>query len=90
MKEQLECVKDDCQSTTGHNIRKLLLRFGTDRFEDLDVDVMEGHVYKPIPNEEKWRVNIINELIDVRHGIMILPNFGYEEINSYLDFTCIS
>ena len=46
MKELLECVKDDCQSTTGR-IRNLLLRFGKDRFEDLDVDVTEGHLYKP-------------------------------------------
>ena len=90
MKELLECVKDDCQSTTGCNIRKLLLRFGKTKFEDLDIDVMEGHIYEPIPIEEKWRVNIINELIDVKHGTKILPNFSCEEINSFLDLACIS
>ena len=56
-----------------------MLRFGKDRIENLDIDVTDG---------ERCRVNSINELVDVRHGIKILPKFGYEEINSYLDFIC--
>ena len=87
MKEILECVKYDCQSTTGRNLRKLMLRFGKGKIENLDIDVTHGHLYEPIPNDEKWR---INELIDVREGNTILPNFGYEEINCYLDFICTS
>ena len=66
-----------------------MLRFGTYRIEDLSIEVTHGHpYYKCIPNEEKWTVNIINEFVDVRHGIKILSNFGYAEINSYLDFIC--
>ena len=90
MKEILECVKYDCQSTIGHNLRKLMLRYGKYKIEDLDIDVTHGHLYEPIPNDEKWRINIINELVDVKEGNKILPNFGYEEINCYLDFICTS
>ena len=88
MKEILECVKYDCQSTTGHHLRELMLRFGKDKLEDLDIDVTQGHLYEPIPNDEKWRINFVNELVDVREGTKILPHFGYEEINSYLDYVC--
>ena len=49
-----------------------------------------GHLYEPIPNDEKLRINIVNELVDVREGNKILPNFGCEEINCYLDFICTS
>ena len=66
-----------------------MLRFGKDKIEDLDIDVTQGHLYEPIPNDEKWKINIINELVDVREGIKILPHFGYEEINSYLDYVCM-
>ena len=86
MKEILECIKCDCQSATGRKLRKLMLRFGKKRIEDLDIEITHGHPYERIPDDDKWRVYIINELVDVRHGIKILPNFGYEEINSYLDF----
>ena len=52
-----------------------MLRFGKDRIEDLDIEVTDGHLYERIPNGEKCRVNIISKLVDVRHGIKILPNF---------------
>ena len=54
-----------------------MLRFGKDKIEDLDIDATQGHLYEPIPNDEKWRINIVNELVDVREGIKILTNFGY-------------
>ena len=54
MKEITECVKYDCQSTTCRNLRKLMLCFGKDKIEDLDIDVTHGHLYEPIPNDEKW------------------------------------
>ena len=50
-----------------------MLPFGKDIIEDLDIDLADGHLYERITNEEKWRVNNIYELLDVRHGIKILP-----------------
>ena len=51
------CVKYDCQSTTCRNLRKLMLRFGKDKIEDLYIDVTHGHLYEPIPYGEKWGIN---------------------------------
>ena len=65
-----------------------MLRFGKDKIEDLDIDVTQRHLYESILNDEEWRIDIANELVDVREGTKILPHFGYEEINSYLDYVC--
>ena len=82
MKEILECAKYDCQSTTGRNLRKLMLRFGKDKILDLDIDVTHGHLYESIPNDEKWRINTTSELVDVREGNKILPNFGTRKLTA--------
>ena len=79
MKEIQESIKYACQSTTGRNLRELMSRFGKDTTEDLDMELTDCHLYERITNDEKWRVDITNELVNVRHGIKILANFGYED-----------
>ena len=43
MKEILECIKNDCQSTTGRNLWTFMLQFGKDRIDDRDIHVPDGH-----------------------------------------------
>ena len=43
-----------------------MLRFGKKRIEDVHIEVTHGHLYERIPNDEKWRVNIINDLVDLQ------------------------
>ena len=83
----LDAIKNDCQSTTGHNLRLLMLYYQTDRIKDLKSDITDDRQYVAIPKPEEWRVNFIK---DVKHGISLLPGFDREEINNFLNFACIS
>ena len=85
-----DAIKNDCQSTTGHNLRSLMLYYQTDRIKDLTSDITDDRQYVAIPKAEEWKVNFIKELIDVKHGISLLPGFDREEIKDFLNFACIS
>ena len=68
----------------------LMLHYGKDRLEDLSMDMIDDQHYVTILKEEKWWVNFIKELIDVKHGTKMLPEFNKEDINSLLEFACTS
>ena len=90
MKGLFHSIKHDCQSTTGHNLRMLMIQYGKNRIEDMDIDMTENKQYEIIPNDEMWRVDFIKELIDIKHGIKVVAEFDTKEIDSLLQFTCIS
>ena len=46
--------------------------------------------YFPIPEEQKWRVSIIRELLDCREGSRKVLNFTSTEIGDMLEFLCTS
>ena len=43
-------------------------------------------VYMPMPDSEKWRVNLAKELLDARMGG--IEGFSNGEIKTLLDFAC--
>ena len=46
--------------------------------------------YFPIPEEEKWRLSIIRELLDCKDGSKEVLNFTSTEIGDMLEFLCTS
>ena len=65
----LETTINDTRTITGKNVRKILLETGT--FDILSIDTNElkrSFQYKQIPDEEKWRINILKELVNTKQG----------------------
>ena len=78
---QIQC---DVRSTTGRNLRKILLQ--TDLKKD-DISMLKYH---PTPTEEKWKENLVNELIRVCDNTIEVEGFDYEELTDILEHICVS
>ena len=78
-------VKYDGRSTTGSNLRQVMLRLGVCQPDDLDGDIIGQAKYKDIPAEDEWKIQGAKDLIEAKHGRNILPNLSTDEIEVLLD-----
>ena len=78
----------DVRSTTGRNLRKILLE--TDK---CNVDLLSKHDVKDLSyhetdKEDLWKENILNELIDIKEGPAYLDGFKLEELSEIIELIC--
>ena len=82
-------AKNDVRTTTGSNLRNILLLTNLTSVDDLRPSTMKQIKYKEISNINKWRVPLIKELIDMKYGDLRPPdNWTSEELEEILDFAC--
>ena len=57
--------------------------------DQLEPSLVSNIDYHSVEDHNKWRVNMMNELIDIKQGNIILPE-GWltEEVDSLLTFVC--
>ena len=87
LKQLLEVVKNDVRLTTGHNLRSIMMLAEKNTIEDLEVENADFEYYKLEENEE-WKANIAQELIDIRHGGLKVPRMEADELKEILDYIC--
>ena len=80
-------VKEDCCSFTGANLRQLMLLLKKDCIEAIEPNDMLEIQFSAVPEEEKWRIPIVKEILDLKTGVMFLPGDGLNssEIDDLLD-----
>ena len=86
----LESILHDARSITGSNLRNILLMTEKSNVRDLlphDVDKMEYH---PLPEGEKWKISIIQEIIENKNGNLNINNLSDDELENTLEFLCVS
>ena len=83
-------IKDDTQSITGNNLRRILLL--TDKVSIDDPEPIDGDeiIYSKVPDKESWRVGFVKELIYIKYGDYEVMGFSHKEIEDILDDVCIS
>jgi hypothetical protein len=89
-KQLLNSIQADTRSITGSNIRRILLltkKENIDQISDRDID---GIIYAEILEDDKWRVDIIKEVTDVKFGQSTIEGFTLEECEEILQFACTS
>ena len=52
-----------------------------------DIDELK---YAVTPDKDKWRISFIQELLNIRHGILEAPGMTHQDITDILDDICIS
>ena len=87
-KSLLNCIKNDTRSTTGSNIRRILLLTKKDRIEDVTQEDIENIKYAEMPDEESWRVGMIKDMTDRKFGQLVVEGFSDEECETMLAFAC--
>ena len=65
LKNVFNVVKNDCQSVTGSNLRNIMLLVEKTNIDDLCVNDAYKVCYHEIPQEELWRVDLINQTVTV-------------------------
>ena len=83
-------IKDDTQSITGNNLRRILLL--TDKVSIDDLEPIDGDeiIYSKVPDKASWRFGFVKELIYIKYGDYEVMGFSHKEIEDILDDVCIS
>ena len=87
-KQMLKLIRTDARSTTGKNLRKVLLetrKVHIDQLTPCDVLQLEYH---PVKSEDEWKVEMIKELISVRNGNLEIVGFDNDEQEETLNYLC--
>ena len=71
----LRTIRNDSRSTTGSNLRNILLL--TSKYDSVMLvpsDALEIE-FLPVPEEDTWKINLVKELIDVKWGEAFIADF---------------
>ena len=89
-KQLLHFIQNDTRSITGSNIRRILLLTKRTEIDDITVEDIEDIEYAELSEENCWRVNLINEITDIKFGQLEVNGFSQEEYEEILQFACTS
>ena len=64
MRNMLDVIKRDCRSTTGRNLRKIMLLQHKACVEDISIEEFKQTTYNVTPLDEEWRINLAREIFD--------------------------
>ena len=88
MVQLLDKVKYDVRSTTGKNLRMLMLLTKKTNVDQISKEDYKRIDYHKISVDERWRVYLIEEMIDYRYNQIEIKGFEPEEIHEMLNFVC--
>ena len=84
LRKAYNIFKTDCRSTTGANIRKIMLECDAIPTTHLLTEVMKIQ-FQPVPPGEEWRIGFINDLVNIRDGGITDVQLTRDELNSMMD-----
>ena len=89
-KHLLDSILHDARSTTGSNLRNILLKSDKARIVDLIPEDAYQVKYHQITTNEKWRLPFIQNIIETKNDQMMIMNITNDELDDMLDVLCTS
>ena len=86
----LQTVQNDARSTTGSNLRKILIQTNKNNVERLEVEDYSSIKYHELHESEAWKVGLAKELTDAKFGRVNIENMNIDEVCNTLDYICTS
>jgi hypothetical protein len=86
----LRTIQNNVRSVTGYNLRRIMLESGknnVDQLKDVGINNIEYH---PVSNDDKWKIKVIKECIDVKFGRLEIEAFSSEELEEISSHLCVS
>ena len=74
-------IINNSRSTTGSNIRNLMLRYNGGTFDELRENVRRPPPYKTATEADIWKIEAVKDLTEAIYDRSILPGFEADEIN---------
>ena len=87
VRDTYEKIKLNVRSTTGRNLAELALLVGKN-IEELSPKDSDSVVYEVADDNERYRVELVKELVDVKAGISEVEGFNAEELDTILNYLC--
>lgn len=89
LRQLYKIASSDVRTVTGGNLRNILLLTDKLQVEDLEPSLVDNIMYHKIEDKDIWRVGMIKELMDMKHGDVLLPEgWSKEELDMILDYAC--
>ena len=89
-KSLLTLIKNDTRSTTGSNLRNIMLLLQKNRIEEINAKDVDTLIYNPVECDQMWKIAFVKELVEVKANQMEVENFDQEEIEEILQYICTS
>ena len=86
----LRVVRADARSTTGSNLRKIMLLLGKHTIDEVKSHDIDNFEYAPVMPDDTWKIDMVKELIEVRENQASIENFSADELEEILEHLCIS
>ena len=78
-------VKADCRSTTGNNLRRLMLQVNKTNLDVVTKKDLDTQVYDNAPDCDKWKVELAKEILQVKNKQLELHSLTYKEMDDILE-----
>jgi hypothetical protein len=89
LRNLLRVIEYDTLSVTGRNLRTILLQTDVQDVRNLKPSDVKKK-YRILPENEKFRVGFIKEIVDVRNNQLEVEGFDDDEIEAILQHLCVS
>ena len=86
----LKLIRHDARSTTGSNLRNIMLLLEKVSIDDIRLKDIVKFEYSKVLPENQWKVKMVKEIIDVQADQLIVENFSREELEEIMDYLCTS
>ena len=89
-KKLLKVIQNDSRSTTGSNLRNILLITDKFRVEGLKFKDIDDLTYAPVKEEDEWKIGLVKEMIDEKSGQSQVELMSQDELEEILEYLCIT
>ena len=90
LRQLYKIASSDVRTVTGCNLRNILLLTDRLQVEDLEPSLVDNIMYHKIEDKDMWKIGMVKELLDIKHGDVHLPEGWSEgELDKILDYACI-
>ena len=81
----------DVRTPTGSNMRFIILKLGLSNVNDINEQSIESCDYNFLDPDEDWRVNVIRNVVDIKHGVSFLDgDWSTDALDEMLNYACTS
>ena len=81
----------DVRTPTGNNMRFIILKLGLSDVSEINEQSIESCDYNFLDPDEDWRVNVIRNVVDIKHGVSFLDgDWSTDALDEMLNYACTS
>ena len=87
LRQLLEIAQSDVRTTTGANLRYIMLLTENNQIDDLKAGNVD-FAYHTVKEADTWKIDFVKELIDVKNDDLNVAGMNNEELEEILEYLC--